>query len=403
QRNFTKDADLAYKNKQFFQATEYYKKALVKTPNKAAKARIVFMMGECCRATGANKEAELWYSKAITAHYPDPVAHLYRADALRKEARYDEAVVEYKAFQQLVPSNPDGEMGAKSCEIAMKWKEKPSRYKVENMVQLNSKDYDFSPMYLDRKKGSIVFTSRREGSTGGAEFDKKTGLLFSDLFYASVDKNGKWDTPKPFPSPLNSSASEGSCWINSKGTKMFFTRCERNKNTIMRCAILMSTKKSNGDWTDPVTIDFGMEDFSKFDFRHPALSPDESVMVFQSDYEALQKDSSLIEPNTDLYISTYTKKDNTWSKPRNLGPGINTPGKEGFPYIRSDGALYYSSDGMLGMGGLDIYRAERVSKDKWEWAKPENLKYPINSAGDDFGIVFDGKREKGYFSSNRAE
>ncbi|MFI5148393.1 MAG: OmpA family protein [Bacteroidia bacterium] len=403
QRNFLKDADKAYKNKKFYEAIEYYKKALVKTPNKAAKARIVFMLGECNRVAGYNKDAELWYSKAIIARYPDPVAHLYRAEALKKEGKYEEAITEYTSYKQMVPSSPDGELGIKSSEVALKWMGKPSRYKVENMVQINSRDYDFSPMFLDRKKGSIVFTSKRDGATGGGEFDKKTGLLFSDLFYTTVDKNGKWDTPKPFPAPINSGASEGACWINPKGNKMFFTRCERTKNQTMRCGILMSTKKSSGEWTEPVVIDFGMEDNTKYDFRHPALSPDESVMVFQSDFEALQKDSSLIEPNTDLFISTYDKKNNTWSKPRNLGPGINTPGKEAFPYIRQDGALYYSSNGMLGMGGLDIYRAERVSKDKWEWAKPENLKYPINSAGDDFGIVFDGKREKGYFSSNRTE
>jgi peptidoglycan-associated lipoprotein len=401
QRNFVKDADLAYKNKQFYQATEYYKKALSKTHNKAANARILFMLGESYRAAGYNKDSELWYTKAIRAHYPDPVSHLYLAEALKKDAKYEEAIAEFKLYKEQVASNPEGELGIASCEVAMKWKGEPSRYQVENMVQINSQDYDFSPMFLDRKKGSIVFTSRRAGLTGGGEMDKKTGLLFSDLFYTAVDKNGKWDTPRPFPSPLNSAASEGSCWINAKGNKIFFTRCERNKNRIMRCCIMMSTKKSGDEWTTPVVVDFGMEDYSKFDFRHPALSPDETVMVLQSDYESLQKDSSLIEPNNDLYISTYDKKTNSWSQPRNLGPGINTPGKEAFPFIRQDGTLYYSSDGMLGMGGLDIYKAEKVSKDKWEWAKPENLKFPLNSAGDDFGIVFDGKREKGYFSSNR--
>jgi len=401
QRRYLEQAEQAYKNKQFYAAAALYKKALPKIKIKDQKSRCVFMIAECYRAISSNKEAEQWYGKAIAVKYPDPSIHLYRAEALSKNGRYEDAITEFKTYQAMVPSNPSAELGIKSAEIAKKWKEIPSRYKVENMAQINSADYDFSPFYLDKKKSSLVFTSRRSGSTGGGEFDKKTGLLFTDLFVTKVDKNGKWDSPKPLPEPLNSGANEGSCWLNNKGDKIYFTRCERNKEKIMRCSIFMSTRKGIDGWNEPVPVTFDIDKYDRFDFRHPTLSPDETVMVFQSDIEALQKDSSLMEPNTDLYISRFDKKTGTWSKPENLGPNINTPGKEGFPYIRSDGNLYYASDGMLGMGGLDIYMAERTSKDKWEWSKPVNLKAPINSAADDFGIIFEGGKEKGYFSSNR--
>ncbi len=401
QKKALQDAEFAFQNKQFNSAAEFYKKALPDVKRKDAKARCVFMIAESYRLINNNKMAEMWYSKAIRVNYPDPVIHLHRAEALKNEAQYAEAIQEYKTFQLLVPSNPAGESGARSTEIAQKWKDAPSRYKVENMVQINSADYDFSPMYMGRKKDMLVFTSRREGNTGGTERDKKTGLLFTDLFSTRVDNKGKWETPRPLAAPVNTGANEGSCWINGKGDKMYFTRCEKNKNKVMRCSIMMCSKSGSESWTEPVAVNFSLDDFSRFDFRHPALSPDESIMVFQSDIESLRTDSTQLEPNCDLYISSFDKKANTWSQPRNLGPAINTGGKEGFPYIRQDGTLFYSSNGMLGMGGLDIYKAERKSKDKWEWSSPENLKSPMNSAGDDFGIVFEGMKDKGYLTSNR--
>jgi len=401
QRRALSQAEQAFRNKQYYAAAALYKKALPDIHRKEQRARCVFQIAECYRSINATAETELWYAKAIAVKYPDPSCHLYRAEALRKKERYDEAIAEFSTYLQLMPSNPEATLGITSAEVSRKWKDAPSRYRVENMVQLNSAEADFAPCFLDKKRNTLLFTSRRNGTTGGSELDKKTGLVFTDLFYTRIDRKGKWDTPKPLPEPVNSEANEGSCCINTKGDKLYFTRCERNKNKVMRCSILMSTRKGNDGWNEPTPITFGLVDYDRYDFRHPALSPDESVLVFQSDVESLKLDSTQREPNTDLYISRYDVKTQTWSKPENLGPNINTPGKEGFPYIRQDGNLYYSSDGMLGMGGLDIFMAERIAADKWEWSHPVNLKAPLNSAGDDFGIVFEGAKEKGYLSSNR--
>src|SRR5690606_27147024 len=101
----------------------------------------------------------------------------------------------------------------------------------------------------------------------------------------------------------------------------------------------------------------------------------------------------------DLWYATYDKKKKTWSNPINLGPAINTAGDELFPTLRNDSTLYFSSNGMVGMGGLDIYKATLTSD---KWGNVENMKYPINSPGDDFGMVFQGDEEKGFLTSNRA-
>jgi peptidoglycan-associated lipoprotein len=395
QKNFVKDADLAYKNKVYYSAVELYKKALPKVKRKDEKARCTYMIAECYRHISDNKQSEAWYNKAIKAKYPDPKAHLFRAEALKKAERYDEAIVEFNAYKAAVPSDPAGENGVKSSEIAQKWKDNPTRHKIENMAQINGKDGDFSPSFEDKKHLSLVFSSRREGSTGGSTIDTKTGVLFSDLFETKVDKNGKWSAPSPLSGSVNSAGSEGSAWINAKGDKMYFTRCGKTKKQIMRCAIYKGVKKGSGWDVEGDMITFGIDSAEKYNFRHPTVNKEETVMVFSSDWNTGD------DQNTDLFISKYDKKTNTWGKPESLGNSINTPGKEAWPYIHDDGTLYFSSTGMLGMGGYDIFKAEKKSKDKWEWTNPVNLKYPMNSAADDFGIVFDGIKDRGYLTSNR--
>jgi peptidoglycan-associated lipoprotein len=395
QKNFVKDADLAYKNKQYYNAVELYKKAIPKIKKKEEKARCTYMVAECYRYLYDNKQSESWYNKAIKAKYPDPKAHLYRAEALKKAERYPDAIVEFNAYKAAVPSDPAGENGVKSSEIAQKWKDNPTRHKVENMAQINGKEGDFSPYWADKKHLSLIFTSKREGSTGGAAIDAKTGLLFSDLFETKVDKNGKWSAPVPLGGDVNTAANEGMPWLNSKGDRMYFTRCGKNKKQQVKCTIYGATKKGQSWETDKEPITFGVDSAEKWNFRHPTLSKDEQVMVFMSDWNTGDPE------NTDLYMSTYDKKTKTWGKAVSLGNAINTNGKEAFPYLHDDGSLYFSSTGLLGMGGFDIYKAEKKSKDKWAWTNPVNLKYPMNSAEDDFGIIFDGAKDRGYLSSNR--
>ncbi|HXP48716.1 MAG TPA: OmpA family protein, partial [Bacteroidia bacterium] len=100
--------------------------------------------------------------------------------------------------------------------------------------------------------------------------------------------------------------------------------------------------------------------------------------------------------------SHWDKKTKQWLTPVNLGPDINTPGNDVFPFIHADGTLYFSTDGLPGMGGLDIFKASKVPNQTDKWNKPENMQYPINSEADDFGIIFEGSKERGYFTSNRA-
>jgi peptidoglycan-associated lipoprotein len=387
QKNFMEDADKAYKSKEYFNAIELYKKAYTKAKKKEDKALIIFKTAECYRMVGDNKQSEAWYTKAIKSNYPEPKAKLYLADAKKAQEKYNEAIIEYKNYQKDAPNDKAGADGAKSCELAQKWKDTPTRYKVENMALINTKDPDFSPMYADKKYNKLYFTSMRPGGLNSST-DPTLGENFSDIFETMMDKNGKWSTPTALPAPVNTKDNEGLCTMTKKGDMLIFTRCVVESKKLTYNQLYTSMKKGNV-WGEPEKIAFCLDSFK---FASPALSPDGTTLIFASNMPGTLGEN-------DLWMSKYEKKTNKWGKPVNLGSGINTAGNDVFPYIHDDGTLYFSSNGHLGMGGLDIFRAEKKGDD--QWANVTNMKYPINSAGDDFGIIFEGKKERGYLSSNR--
>ena len=386
QKNFALEADNAFKSKQYFNAIELYKKAYTKAKKKEDKAYIIFQIAECYRLTGDSKQAEAWYVKAIKANYTDPKAKLYLADAKKAQEKYNEALVEYQNYQTDAPDDQRGENGVKSCELATKWKDNPTRYKVENMALINTKDPDFAPSYADKKYTRLYFTSMRPGVTGGL-FDGSIGEFYSDIFETIQDKNGRWSTPTPVGG-INTADNEGLSTVTKKGDLIVFTRCLSDKGENSLNQLYYATKKGNA-WGEAIKINF-CNDTNKF--ASPALSSGGTILIFSSDMPGGQGEN-------DLWMSNYNKKEKQWDARVNLGPNINTAGNDLFPFLHEDGTLYFSSDGHLGMGGLDIFKAEK--KGKGEWTNVTNLKYPLNSAGDDFGIIFEGTKERGYLSSNR--
>jgi peptidoglycan-associated lipoprotein len=387
QKNWAQDADNAFKYYQYYEAVGLYKKAYSKVKkNKAEKARIVYQIAECYRLTNDTKNAESWYKKAITVKYPDPLATLYYADMLKINEKYDEGIVQYNAYKDLVPTDTRGAKGAESCTLAQQWKDNPTRYEVENMKQVNTKDMDFAVTYYDKKFKQLVFTSSREGSTG-KEYDAWTGQSFTDLYLTAQDKNGKWSTPVSVGENINTKFNEGAACLNDKYNEMYFTRCGVEKKKQLGCQIYVSKKKGTS-WDVPEQLVLGPDSFS---YGHPSLSSDDLTLYFSSDMTGTYG-------GKDLWMVHRTKKTKPWDKAVNLGTNINSDGDEMYPFLRDDGALFFSSNGLIGMGGLDIFKVEKVGD---SWGKPANMKYPINSAGDDFAIIFEGKAEKGYLSSNR--
>jgi peptidoglycan-associated lipoprotein len=381
-----KKADDAYLAGEYFKASEMYTKLIPKTPNKVAKAELEFKLAECFRKLNEPKKSERWYSRAVKDRYQDPMALCYLADAMKMNEKYADALVTYEKFKELVPNDPRGADGMKSCELALKWIENPERYVVKNMSDINSKQSDYRPEFL-RDNSVLYFTSTREGGAGN-NFNSNSGQNFSDIFFTMKDRKGKWSEPIPANGEINSVFDEGACTINSSGSEMYFTSCKVVKNESVGCQIYRSNFTGNG-WSQPELIKL-VED-SSISIGHPALSPEELTLYFVADMEGGAG-------GKDIWKSTRSSRSQPWTKPTNAGSLINTVADEMYPYVRTDGSLYFASNGHIGIGGLDIFKV-----DKDESGKPfiANLKPPINSSSDDFGIIFDGKEESGYFSSTR--
>ncbi|OFY84285.1 MAG: hypothetical protein A3F72_14790 [Bacteroidetes bacterium RIFCSPLOWO2_12_FULL_35_15] len=381
QKDF-KNAEKKFQQGQFFNAIELYKNAYTEAKTEEDKALISFKTGECFRFIGDNKQSEDWYSKAIISNYTDPKAILYLAETKKAQGKYQEAIEEYNKYKSMVTSDTRGADGILSCELAQKWQNNPTRYSVENITLLNSEDPDFSPSYADNKYSRIYFTSMRSGVTG-SEINESTGKNYGDVFETQMDKSGNWSSPVALPEPVNTKDNEGLTSATKKADMLFFTRSDQTISQIW-----LTTKKGNV-WGEPEKLNFCVESLK---YSSPSISSDGGTLFFVSDMPGGQGEN-------DIWISKYDKSNKKWGDPINLGTEINTSGNDVSPFIQEEGTLYFSSNGYLGMGGLDIFKAEKKGED--QWGNVTNMKYPINSAGNDFGIVFEGKKEKGYLTSNR--
>ena len=387
-------ANQAFEGQEYYKAITLLKKAYSKEKDKANKAEIIFKTAECYRFVNDSKQSETWYRKALKIKYPENKVQLYYADALKANGKFEDAIVEYEKYGELAPDDPRGKNGAEACALAQKWVDNPSRYVVENAVQLNGKQMDFAPSYASKNHKEIYFTSSRDNASGN-EVDGWTGQGFTDVFAATIDNKGKWSKPKPLPATINSIYNEGAAVMNNDFNQMIFTRCGVKKKVKMGCE-LYSTNKNGGSWTEAEALPFFVkdedDDSTQVTVGHPALSADGKVLVFASDAEGGKG-------GRDLWKSNFNEEKKRWSKPVALA-SVNTPGDEMYPFIHADGTLYFASNGHIGMGGLDIFMAEAQAED---WGNVTNMRSPINSSGDDFAIIFEKEQEKGFFTSNRED
>lgn len=378
-------AQAAFEAGEYFEAIDLYKNVYNKV-DKEQKTAVFFKIGECYRILGDARSAVLWYKKAIREEYQDPVIFLRYGQMLLINERYDEAKEEFKKYKDLVPDDPRGGVGIESCEAAIAWIENPTGYIVENMRYFNSRQRDFSPAYVNEGSTELLFTSTREDATGN-DTHGATGQNFADIFSSNMDRKGKWSVPIPVES-LNSEFEDGTPNVTSDFSTLYFTRCKKGKNQQLGCQIFKSRAESDS-WSEP-EVEFEMFGDS-ISTAHPAISPDGLTLYFVSDMPGGLGEN-------DIWKVTKDDGGGSWGNPVNLGEEINTSGNELYPYVHADGTLYFSSDSRVGLGGLDIYKAEQDETGGWII---ENMKPPINSPEDDFGIVFESEFERGFFTSAR--
>ncbi len=381
-----RDGNTAFDRKQYAVAIPMLKKEHDKAKSRVEKGKKAFLLGEAYRLTDQAAQSISWYQRAYDNSFGVDALKQY-AYALKQTEQYTEAKQAFKTLGIEIGSPYEYRREIQACEKAIAWKkaEKESPYNIKSLP-INSSAADYSPTFYENQQ--LVFTSDRSNSIGEESYNW-TGNKFSDLFVADLKSN----TVESFSPIINSEQNEGSVAFNASHTMMIFTRCfSLEKYGDQYCKLMMS-EKDGESWTSPVTLNF-VED--KVNYMHPCLSSDGSQLYFSAEH-----------PDGwggfDIWVTE--RSPDGWDQPRMLSRSVNTLGNELFPTLDQD-TLYFASDFHPGMGGLDIFRVHQLGSQQWSLA--QNLKAPINSGGDDFGLIIDRSHipteevlQKGYFSSSR--
>ena len=407
-----KKGDKFYAVGEYFDAATQYRKAYSHTSNKerVQKGQRAMKMAECYRRIHFTSKAISAYQNAIRYKQDDSLTHFYLGQLQMRNGNYREAE---KQFQMAIDSlrftvyglqmNTDAadkstvnrqpstvnknylalaKTGLASARQAAQWKKDGSAYTIKRMDLFNSRRAEYSPMLGGDEDNQLYFTSTRNQAQGD-EYSGITGSKNADIFLSQKDDKGKWSKPQTIDSELNSEMDEGACCFSPDGKSMYLTICKTDPN-FPRYATIAVSSRSDATWSKPKELILSKDTLSSY--AHPAVSPDGEWLYFVSDMPGGLG-------GFDIWRCKLIG--NEVGSLENLGEPVNTPGDEMFPTFRPNGDLYFSSDGHPGMGGLDLF----VVKD----GKVENLGFPMNSQGDDFGMTFEGKRNQGYFCSNRGD
>lgn len=382
------EADRLFNIGDYYEASTMYRKIYRKTSpkNKPLRGHVAYRLAESYRQINYVANAGPAYANAIRYNPTDTLIRLQYARILHKSSNYKQAIDQYKLFLKVYPENQFALNGLKGAEMAPEMKENPTLYTVKKTELFNSRRGEFSPKLLPPDYDMIYFTTNRDDVLGD-EKSPITGVSNNDIFVARKDENGKWMKPES-AGGVNTDFDEGTTSFSVLGDVMYYTFCGQDENGPTTARIYKSLR-SGGEWGKGTPI---QTQDSTIMMAHPSISPSGEFLYFVSDIKGGYG-------GKDIWRASMIGDEINYIE--NLGPEINTAGDEMFPFVRNDSTLYYSSDGLPGMGGLDIFKAIFKSNEKkWDI---NNMGYPINSQADDLGITFVGEREQGFFSSNRNE
>lgn len=454
-QSLVKQADRQFDQLAYTKSTELYEQALRNPKSmtegelRAARAKLAYSY----RQLRDTQNAEKAYRDLIGAgDLPDEYAqnYLYYAQALASNGKYSEAQEAYEKYNTTQRDDSRGTTFTKLYRDVSTLSKNAGSYKV-NFLTVNTSKPEFSPAYY---KNGLVFVSSDKGGGGRRRVFTWNNTPFLDLFYTPQIKALRDNGPaslgtsggkkqavarekksrtlgrddytastsndsrtvgyyggnnlaeglgydeKPiteserFSKTLNSKYHEGPATFTRDGARVIFTRNNfsdgkyRESTDGVNKLKLYTATQTSGNWDNIQELSINSDDYSA---GHPSLSKDDKLLYFASDMPGGFG-------GTDIYVSRWII--DKWGKPVNLGKTVNSKGNEMFPYVDARGNLYYSSDGQAGLGGLDIFFAEL--NEQGDGAKRSlNVGEPINSEKDDFGLITDGERKMGYFSSNR--
>jgi peptidoglycan-associated lipoprotein len=373
---------------EYYEAAGMYRKlyAKAKATERDKRAYISYRMGLCYQKINHVQRATSAYLNASRYDYPDSLLNLRMAQTYHQGGKYSEAILYYNRFLEQNPESRLALNGLEGCRLAGEMRANPTPYTVKKMDLFNSRHGEFGPMFAGSDYDKLYFASSRAKKVSKDSLSNITGQLTNNFFLAEKDENGTWKKPLELEDVLNTLYDEGTPSFSSDGNTMYYTYCESDPISSRPAEIRISTR-SGASWGVGTRTELVKDSVTSV--AHPALSSDGKYLYFVSDAGGYG--------GKDIFRARLVGT-NDFGGFENLGPQINTPGDEMFPYVRDSVTLYFASNGHPGMGGLDLFKATMDSLGVWH---VENMGCPVNSMGDDFGITFEGKRERGFFSSNR--
>lgn len=359
---------MALDRKQYAVAVEMLKKEYNKAKSRVERGRIAYRLGQAYEGLNQGADAIDWFRIAKDNSYGLDAMRAY-AFALKQGERYGEAKEAFRELGLEIGSPYEYRREIQACELAEQWlAENRPEYQV-TLADFNSTSADYSPVLFG--KDQLVVTSDRAASTGDDTYNW-TGRAFSDLFVVNLT-NGTFAS---LGVPFNTDDNEGAASFTTDQRTVYFTRCSGPKREDAYCKLMVAEIGAGGNWGPPRVLPFVQPGMN---YMHPAISADGNVLVYASN-----------NPEGwggyDLYQVTRNANGDWSEEPQLLSRSINTAGDEQFPYLDAD-TLYFASNGHPGMGGLDLFRAHRLASGGW--STPQNLRPPLNSGADDFGLVID--------------
>lgn len=371
-----KVADKYYNQMLYNDAIELYQSVAKK---EKTNVRVHRRIAECYAKMAEFDKSEEWYRKVLgmgaeTQDYFD------LAQVLKSNGKYEEANEMMEKFVAMGGQNKVASGHVEDKQYYVKLKEHADNYDITE-CSFNSTASDFAPFLLDT--ATIIFASNRESKD-----EKGVKSFFVAMYEAGLEEN---KARNYFAKEFYSKSHNGPLWISKDGNTAYITVSQENKlkdkeNEIVKINLRINTLiKKDGEWIEGEPFPYNSAEYS---VGNPVFSQTEDTMYFVSDMPGGFGE-------TDIWMSV--KQGGNWTKPQNMGSGINTTEKEMFPYVAPNGTFYFASIGHVGLGGLDIYA---VYKEDGEMLAPVNVGYPVNTRFDDFGWFFKDENHA-YFASNR--
>lgn len=368
---------------------DLYEKIIKENPN---DGKANFLIAESFRLSNRLQEAEPFYAKAGGRGFDRDSIQFYYAQSLKANGKYAEA---QKQLNDLVSRSTNEALKdrasaeSKGIDYLARLDDKRNFFRVKNLELINTPGSEYSPVFLNDE---LYFTASR----GNEKIYEATGTPFTDIYkVASRGANVDLTTVAPLPQGINSqSINDGSVTFSPDGKIMIYAKGNSGKKRGLNATEdvdLYISRYRNGVWSEGQPIN--INEPNAWD-SSPSFSPDGRTLYFASNRKGRGR-SNAGYGGTDLYSAVMDSR-GRFARVKNLGPHINTPGNELFPYVAEDAKLYFASDGHPGYGGLDLFVVNRVNGR----TVIENLGQPMNSPSDDFGI-FLFRPDRGFFTSNR--